>query len=182
MDTPSTRCDDAGEGFLLNPDDILRARLSGNGPLAIGGTSHCADSWALSGLRRELAEMNCGIGACWTKTEILRVLAAAPWTIWAKARQGRSRYANAAYARATRATSVADEIDRRSRNCSQQRRQPPNDNGRALSEKRGLHGTAADRGRGERRIYDVHALNIGDGSAGIADRRRRSNPRGARRL
>src|ERR1700704_6480877 len=67
----------------------------------------------LSGLRRELAEMSQRHKALLQETEILRTfVAAAPWPIWAKRAKGGLSYANAAYARATEAPSVADAIDR----------------------------------------------------------------------
>src|SRR5258705_84466 len=110
--------------------------------------------------------MNLRHKALLDETEILRAfLAAAPWPIWAKRAKGGLSYANAAYARATEATSVADAIDRDLELLDSSDR---NDMDRALNQ------TAAFAARlpivvgGERRIYDVHALNLGDGSAGIA--------------
>ena len=92
--------------------------------------------------------------------------AAAPWPIWAKRAKGGLSYANAAYARATEAASVADAIDRNLELL---------DSGDRGEMDRALEATAAAFTArlpivvgGERRIYDVHALNVGGGSAGIA--------------
>src|SRR5882762_7270265 len=155
---------DAGEGFLLNLTTSSGHAIEAMGR-AIGGQA-IVRIRALSGLRRELAEMNLRHKALLDETEILRaLLAAAPWPIWAKRAKGGLSYANAAYARATEATSVADAIDRDLELLDSSDR---NDMDRALNQ------TAAFAARlpivvgGERRIYDVHALNLGDGSAGIA--------------
>jgi len=155
---------DAGEGFLLNLTTSSGHAIEAMGR-AIGGQA-IVRIRALSGLRRELAEMNLRHKALLDETEILRAfLAAAPWPIWAKRAKGGLSYANAAYARATEATSVADAIDRDLELLDSSDR---NDMDRALNQ------TAAFAARlpivvgGERRIYDVHALNLGDGSAGIA--------------
>src|SRR5216684_4278439 len=121
---------------------------------------------ALSGLRRELAELNLRHKALLDETEILRAfVAAAPWPIWAKRAKGGLSYANAAYARATEATSVADAIDRDLELLDSGDR---NEMDRALNEKAAFTARLPIVIGGERRIYDVHALNVGDGSAGIA--------------
>src|SRR5260370_36079047 len=91
--------------------------------------------------------------------------AAAPWPIWAKGGKGGLRYANAAYARATEATSVAEAIGRNLELLDSDDRSDMD---------RALNGTQAFTARlpivvgGERRTYDVHALKVGDGSVGIA--------------
>jgi len=96
---------DAGEGFLLNLTTSSGHAIEAMGR-AIGGQA-IVRIRALSGLRRELAEMNLRHKALLDETEILRAfLAAAPWPIWAKRAKGDLSYANAAYARATEATSV----------------------------------------------------------------------------
>src|SRR3982075_3173191 len=102
---------DAGEGFLLNLTTSSGHAIEAMGR-AIGGQA-IVRIRALSGLRRELAEMNLRHKALLDETEILRAfLAAAPWPIWAKRAKGGLSYANAAYARATEAAGVADAIDR----------------------------------------------------------------------
>src|SRR6202011_4387555 len=74
-------------------------------------------------------------------------------------------YANAAYARATEAASAPDAIDRDLELL---------DSGDRGDMERALNDNAAFNARlpvvvgGERRIYDVHAMKVGGGSAGIA--------------
>src|SRR6266704_1086069 len=155
---------DAGEGFLLNLTTSSGHAIEAMGR-AIAGQA-IVRIRALSGLRRELAEMNLRHKALLDETEILRAfLAAAPWPIWAKRAKGGLSYANAAYARATEATSVADAIDRDLELLDSSDR---NDMDRALSENAAFAARLPIVVGGERRIYDVHALNLGDGSAGIA--------------
>jgi len=155
---------DAGEGFLLNLTTSSGHAIEAMGR-AIGGQA-IVRIRALSGLRRELAEMNLRHKALLDETEILRAfLAAAPWPVWAKRAKGGLSYANAAYARATEATSVADAIDRDLELLDSSDR---NDMDRALSENAAFAARLPIVVGGERRIYDVHALNLGDGSAGIA--------------
>jgi PAS domain-containing protein len=155
---------DAGEGFLLNLTTSAGHAVEAMGR-AIGGQA-VVRIRALSGLRRELAELNLRHKALLDETEILRAfVAAAPWPIWAKRAKGGLSYANAAYARATEATGVADAIDRDLELLDSGDR---NEMDRALSEKAAFTARLPIVIRGERRIYDVHALNLGGGSAGIA--------------
>src|SRR6266403_1310359 len=155
---------DAGEGFLLNLTTSSGHAIEAMGR-AIGGQA-IVRIRALSGLRRELAEMNLRHKALLDETEILRAfLAAAPWPVWAKRAKGGLSYANAAYARATEATSVADAIDRDLELLDSSDR---NDMDRALNQNAAFAARLPIVVGGERRSYDVHALNLGDGSAGIA--------------
>ncbi len=155
---------EAGEGFLLNLTTSNGHAVEAMGR-AIGGQA-VVRIRELSGLRRELAETNLRHKALSEETEMLRgFAAAAPWPIWAKRAKGGLSYANAAYARATEAASVADAIDRDLELL---------DSGDRGDMDRELHNRPAFTARlpivvgGERRIYDVHALNVGGGSVGIA--------------
>jgi PAS domain-containing protein len=155
---------EAGEGFLLNLSTSNGHAVEAMGR-AIGGQA-IVRIRELNGLRRELAETNLRHKALLEETEMLRgFAAAAPWPIWAKYTKGGLTYANAAYARAADATSVTDAINRDVELLDSADR---NDMDRALS------GAATFTARlpivvsGERRIYDVHAMNVGDGRAGIA--------------
>jgi signal transduction histidine kinase len=155
---------EAGEGFLLNLTTFHGHAFEAMGR-AIGGQA-IVRIRELSGLRRELAETNFRHKALLEETEVLRGLAAAaPWPIWAKSAKGGLSFANAAYARATEATSVADAIDRGLELLGSSDRGEMD---------RTLSGAAAFTARmpivigGERRIYDVHAMNVGGGRAGIA--------------
>jgi len=155
---------EAGEGFLLNLTTANGHAIEAMGR-AIGGQA-IVRIREVSGLRRELAETNRRHKALLEETEMLRgFTAAAPWPIWAKDAKGGLSYANAAYARATEAISVADAIDRDLELL---------DSGDRGDMDRALNGATAFTARlpivagGERRIYDVHALNVGGGSVGIA--------------
>src|ERR1700682_6544991 len=153
-----------GEGFLLNLTTSNGYAIEAMGR-AIGGQA-IVRIRELSGLRKELAETNLRHKAPSDDTEVLRgFVAAAPWPIWAKGAKGGLSYANAAYARATEAVSVADTIDRDLELL---------DSGDRSDMDRALNGTQAFAARlpivvgGERRTYDVHALKVGGGSVGIA--------------
>jgi signal transduction histidine kinase len=155
---------EAGEGFLLNLTTSNGYSIEAIGR-AIGGQA-IVRIRELSGLRKELAEMNLRYKALSEESEMLRgFAAAAPWPIWAKHAKGGLSYANAAYARATEAVSVTDAIDRGLELL---------DSGSRTDMERALNGAAAFTARlpivvgGERRIYDVRAFNVGGGSIGIA--------------
>src|SRR6266850_7621054 len=153
-----------GEGFLLNLTTSNGYAIEAMGR-AIGGQA-IVRIRELSGLRKELAETNLRHRALLEETEMLRgFAAAAPWPIWAKGAKGGLGYANAAYARATEATSIDDAIDRNLELLDSDDRSDMD---------RALNGTQAFTARlpivigGERRSYDVHALKVGGGSVGIA--------------
>jgi signal transduction histidine kinase len=155
---------EAGEGFLLNLTTSNGRAIEAMGR-AIGGQA-IVRIRELSGLRRELAETNLRHKALQEETELLRgFAAAAPWPIWTKRAKGGLGYANAAYARATEAVSITDAIDRDLQLL---------DSGARGDMERALNNSAAFTARlpivvgGERRFYDVHALNAGGGSVGIA--------------
>src|ERR1700722_20048798 len=164
MDHPVDALREAGEGFLLNFTTASGQALEAMGR-AIGGQA-VVRIRELGGLRRELAETNLRHKALLEETETLRgFAAAAPWPIWAKGANGRLSYANAAYAKATEAASVADAIDRNLELL---------DSGDRSDMHRALDNQAAFSARlpivigGERRIYDVHAINVGGARAGVA--------------
>jgi len=154
---------ETGEGFLLSLTTSAGRAIEAMGR-AIGGQA-IVRIRELSGLRRELAETILRFKQLADETEMLRgFAAAAPWPIWAKGAKGLA-YVNDAYARATDAASVADAISRNLELLDSA--------GRSEME-RALHGGSAFNARlpivasGERRIYDVRATNIGEGSVGIA--------------
>ena len=155
---------EAGEGFLLNLTTSNGRSIEAIGR-AIGGQA-IVRIRELGGVRRELAESNLRYKTLLEETELLRDFAAAvPWPIWAKSAQGQLRYANAAYAKATEATGAADAIHRNLELLESDQRDDVN---------RALDGNSAFTARlpivvgGERRVYDVHALRLNAGSAGIA--------------
>ncbi len=155
---------EAGEGFLLNLTTSNGHAIEAIGR-AIGGQA-IVRIRELSSLRKELAETHLGYKALSEETEMLRgFAAAAPWPIWGKRAKGGLSYANAAYARATDATSVAAALDRDLELLDSGDR---NDMDRALNGKTAFTARLPIVVGGERRFYDVHALNVGDGRIGIA--------------
>jgi signal transduction histidine kinase len=155
---------EAGEGFLINLTTSNGQALEAMGR-AIGGQA-IVRIRELGGLRRELAETNLRYKALSEETEMLRgFAAAAPWPIWAKGAKGGLNFANAAYARATEAVSVADAIDRGLELLDSDDRGAMD---RALKEASAFSARLPIVIGGERRIYDVRAMNVGSGSAGIA--------------
>jgi signal transduction histidine kinase len=155
---------DAGEGFLLNLSTSNGRSIEAMGR-AIGGQA-IVRIRELGGIRRELAESNLRYKALLEETELLRDFAAAlPWPIWAKGVQGKLRYANVAYAKATEAASVTDAIDRDLELLETDEREAMT---RALNDNSEFTGRLPIVVGGERRFYDVHALKLGGGSAGIA--------------
>src|SRR6202035_4237071 len=106
---------------------------------------------------RELAESNLRYKTLLEETELLRdFAAAAPWPIWARSAQGQLRYANAAYAKATEAASVADSIHRNLELLESDQR---DDVARALNDNSAYTARLPVVVGGERRIYDLHALS-----------------------
>ena len=155
---------EAGEGFLLNLSTSSGRAIEAMGR-AIGGQA-IVRIRELGGLRRELAESNLRYKTLQEETELLRdFAAAAPWPIWAKSAEGNLRYANTAYVKATEGANVADAIHRNLELLENDQR---TEMGRVLSG----HSTFSARlpivVGGERRIYDVQALKLSGGSAGIA--------------
>ena len=155
---------DGGEGFLLNLTTSTGRSIEALGR-AIGGQA-VVRIRELSGLRRELAETNLQHKLLLSETDILRGLAAAaPFPIWAKRAEGGLSFANPAYVRATEAGSVADAIARDLELLDSDGRQ---EMARALNDNSAFTARLPIVVGGERRIYDVHALKVSGGSAGIA--------------
>jgi signal transduction histidine kinase len=155
---------DSGQAFLLNLTTSNGYAVEAMGR-AIGGQA-IVRIRELSGLRRELAETNLRYQALSEETDMLRGFAAAvPWPVWAKSAQGALSFANAAYARATEAAGAAEAIDRNLELL---------DSADRGDMERSLNGGAGFTARlpivigGERRFHDVHAVNVGTGSVGIA--------------
>ncbi|HUJ97242.1 MAG TPA: PAS-domain containing protein [Stellaceae bacterium] len=155
---------ETGEAFLLNLTATNSRAIEAIGR-AIGGQA-IVRIRELSGIRRELAETNHRLKSLMEETEMLRgFAAAAPWPIWAKGSKGNLVYANTAYARTAEANSAAEAVERNLELL---------DSGDRTAMERALTATAAFNARlpivarGERRIYDVRAINVGGGSVGVA--------------
>ena len=155
---------EAGEGFLLNLSTSNGRAIEAMGR-AIGGQAIIRIR-ELGGLRRELAESNLRYKTLQEETGLLRdFAAAAPWPIWARNGEGNLRYANTAYVRATEAASVTDAIHRNLELLETEQR---TDMSRTLNDQGTFSARLPIVVGGERRIYDVQALKLNSGSAGIA--------------
>src|ERR1700733_7435240 len=164
MDRAIDTLRESGEGFLLNLNASNGIPVEVIGP-AIGGQA-IVRIRELSGVRRELAETHLRHSALLQETEMLRGFAqSAPWPIWAKQADGRLQYANAAYAKAADATSFHDAIERNVQLLDSSDR---TDMDRALQETSSFAARLPIVVGGERRFYDVQALNVSGGSVGMA--------------
>jgi signal transduction histidine kinase len=152
------------EGFALN-----LATTSGRAIESVGrvvGGQAIVRFRELSGLRRELAEVTLRYNALMEETEVLRGFASAiPAPVWARRANGTLSFANPAYAVATEAVSSADAV---SRNLDLLDSPDRNEMVRALSEQATFAKRLPVVVRGERKIFDVQAIALRSGSAGIA--------------
>jgi signal transduction histidine kinase len=155
---------ETGESFLLNLTTANGHAIEAMGR-AIGGQA-IVRIRPLSGVKKELAETNLRLKSVMEETEMLRGFAAAsPWPLWAKGAKGKLIYANAAYAQATEAAGVDDAMARNLELLDSSHR---GDMEQALSAKKAYDARLPIVASGERRIYDVRAINVGGGSVGIA--------------
>ncbi|KQW19365.1 PAS domain-containing sensor histidine kinase [Afipia sp. Root123D2] len=155
---------EAGEGFLLNLTTSAGRTIEAMGR-AIGGQA-IVRIRELSSVRLELAEMTIRHRRLLEETDALRAFAAvAPMPIWAKNATGGLAFANAAYAQATEAANVPDAM---TRNLELLDSADRGEMARALAEGRPYHARVPVAISGQRRIFDVHALNVAGGSAGMA--------------
>jgi signal transduction histidine kinase len=155
---------ESGEGFLLNLTTSTGRAIEAMGR-AIGGQA-IVRIRELGGVRRDLAEANLRYKTLLEETDLLRdFAAAAPWPIWAKGAQGELRYANPAYVRATEARSAADAIGRNLELLETDQR---GELSKALNDNAAYAARLPIVVGGERKTFDVHALKLGGGSAGIA--------------
>jgi signal transduction histidine kinase len=155
---------ETGEAFLLNLTTASGRAIEAMGR-AIGGQA-IVRIRELSGLRQELAETHNRLTSLTEETEMLRgFAAAAPWPIWAKGAKGNLIYANPAYAQTTEASTVPDAIERNLELLDTADRA---DMERALTATAAFTARLPIVARGERRIYDVRAVNVRGGSVGIA--------------
>jgi signal transduction histidine kinase len=152
------------ESFALN-----LATASGRAVEAVGrvvGGQAIVRFRELSGLRRDLADMTLRYNTLMEETEILRGFATAiPAPVWARRANGTLSFANPAYAMATEATSGADAV---SRNLDLLDSPDRSEMARALSEQSAFAKRLPLVVRGERKIFDVQAIALRSGSAGIA--------------
>ena len=163
MDHAVNALRETGEGFLLNLTTSQGRAVEAIGR-AIGGQA-IVRFRELGGVRRELAETNSRFRQLAQESEMLRgFVAAAPWPIWSKGAKGIS-FVNDAYARAVDAAGVADAI---TSNLELLDSEDRTEMERTLKSGSAFNARLPIVAGGERRIYDVRAINVGDGSVGIA--------------
>ena len=164
MDRAIDTLRDSGEGFLLSLTASNGRAIEVLGR-AIGGQA-IVRIRELSGVRRELADTILRHKTLLQETEMLRGFAqAAPWPIWAKRADGGLQYANGAYAKAAEAANVSDALERSLELLDSGDR---GDMERTLKEQAAFAARLPIAVGGERRFYDVQALNVGGGSVGMA--------------
>lgn len=164
MDHAVDRLLDQGESFVLNLVTSGGRAIEAMGR-AVGGQA-VVRIRDLAGLRRDLAETSLRLRALQDETEMLRGFAvAAPWPIWTRRADGALAFANDAYARATDATNSADAIGRNLELLDSAGRAAM---ARALADSPEFAGRLPIVVGGERRFFDVRALKVSGGSAGIA--------------
>jgi signal transduction histidine kinase len=152
-----------GEGFLLNLTSTNGHALEAIGR-AIGGQAILRIR-ELAGVRRTLAEISAQHQTLLQETAMLRgFVDTAPWPIWTR-QNGALSYANLAYAQATEAASGADAVARRIELLDTSDRTELE---RALASGDSFDARLPIVARGERRMFDVHVKNIGQGRVGIA--------------
>lgn len=155
---------ESGEGFALNLTTSTGRAIEAMGR-AIGGQA-IVRLRDLSGLRRDLAEMTTRHKTLQDDTEMLRGLAATlPWPIWTRRAGSGLNFANAAYAQAIDA---ADSKTATGRDLELLDSDDRHALARALDETTQFSARLPIVVGGARRLYDVHAMRVPGGSAGIA--------------
>lgn len=164
MDHAVDKLREAGEGFLLNLSTSAGRSIEAMGR-AIGGQA-IVRIRELSGVRMEFAELGIQHNRLLEETGALRTFAAAvPLPVWARRSNGTLSFANAAYAQSVDASSVADAIER---NLELLDHDDRGHMAHALADGRFFQAHVPIVTGGQRRIFDIHALNVPGGSAGIA--------------
>ena len=155
---------DKGEGFALNLTTSNGRAIEAMGR-AIGGQA-IVRLRELSGLRRDLAEMTQRHRALQDDTEMLRGLVAAlPWPVWTRRAEGDLSFANAAYAQAIDAGAPGDATGRDLELLDSNDRHAL---ARSLDEISHFSARLPIVVGGARQLYDVTAMRVPGGSAGIA--------------
>jgi signal transduction histidine kinase len=164
MDRAVDKLREAGEGFLLNLSTAAGRSIEAMGR-AIGGQA-IVRIRELSGVRMEFAELSIRHNRLLEETGALRAFAAAvPLPVWARRSNGTLSFTNAAYAQAVDARSVADAIER---NLELLDHDDRGHMAHALADGKVFEARVPIVTGGQRRIFDIHALNVPGGSAGIA--------------
>ncbi|MDR3466497.1 MAG: PAS-domain containing protein [Xanthobacteraceae bacterium] len=153
-----------GTSFALNLTTAAGRTIEALGR-AIGGQA-IVRIRELSGVRRDLAETSLRLKQIQDETETLRAFAMAlPWPVWVRRTDGTLTFANDAYAQAAEVTSVDEAIARNVELLDSAHRQ---DMVRALQDGVSFSARLPVVIAGARRMFDVRALKVAGGSAGVA--------------
>ena len=164
MDHAVDKLREAGEGFLLTLSTATGRSIEAMGR-AIGGQA-IVRIRELSGIRMELAELTIRHNQMLEETGALRAFAAAvPLPVWVRRGNGTLSFANAAYAQTVDASSVSDTVEC---NLELLDHDDRGNMARALTEGNVFQARVPVVAGGQRRIFDIHALTVAGGSAGIA--------------
>ncbi len=164
MDRAVDALRDDGISFALNLATSAGRTVEALGR-AIGGQA-IVRIRELGGVRRELAETGLRYRQLQDETETLRAFAMAlPWPVWARRTDGTLMFANDAYAHAAEAGSVAEAVARNLELLDSADRQ---DMIRALQDSASFAARLPIVVAGQRKIFDVRALKVAGGSAGVA--------------
>jgi signal transduction histidine kinase len=153
-----------GRGFTMNVTTRSGNPVEVEGR-AVGGSAilRLRD---ISGMERQLIELNGRHERLRTDLALMRgLLDALPTPVWARDRDARLIFVNAAYARAVEASDAGDAVAREVELLDRAGRAEVE---RARSAGATYSGRLPAIAKGERRIFDVVDLPNGDGSAGIA--------------
>ena len=155
---------ESGEGFSLNLSTTSGRAIEAMGR-AIGGQA-IVRLRDLSGLRRDLAEMTQRHRSLQDDTEMLRGLVATlPWPVWTRRAGGGLSFANAAYAQAIDAGHPSEAAGRDLELLDSDDRSTL---ARALDETAQFAARLPIVVGSARRLYDVRAMRVPGGSAGVA--------------
>jgi signal transduction histidine kinase len=155
---------ETGEGFLLNTTTINGRAIEAMGR-AVGGQA-IVRIRELSGVRLQLADMTERYRQVFEETEALRAFAVnMPLPLWARRADGSLRFVNTAYATAAEARDPADAI---ARNVELLDSDDRGAMAQTLAQGQSFTSRVPVVTSGQRRTFDIYALNITDGSVGVA--------------
>lgn len=154
----------SGERFTLNLTTLAGRAIEATGR-PIGGKA-IVRLRELTGVRRELAEQIHRQRKAIEEAEMLHgFFATLPWPVWIRHADGKLGFANAAYARATEAAKPDEAIERGLELLGQNDRETIS---ATIARGEPFHARLPAVVGGNRRIFDVNAAPICDGTAAVA--------------
>lgn len=154
----------SGERFALNLTTLTGRAIEATGR-PIGGKA-IVRLRELTGVRRELAERIHHQRQAIAEAEMLRgLIAALPWPVWIRNADGTLGFANGAYARATEAREPGDAVARGLELLGKNDREAIS---ATIARGEAFHARLPAVIGGNRRIFDVNAAPVCDGTAAVA--------------